>query len=191
MQFARFTRCRVLAYGGMIVAAGLLAAASPVMAAEPQQMAQAPAGTAGTTGAAGSAAAPPLPAAAPSPTAAPVLTVPAKPGKSGRLDKKACRAEIASLCAKTAGSRTKCLIANQSKLGPACAAAVAATVQVREVAKAACVADAKKFCGSAKGDARTQCLEANKAQLSPECLARVEKKELKAAAQKAATPPKQ
>lgn len=171
MQSAKFARFRFFSFGGVIVAAAMLAAS-------PQVMAQT------STGAAGTSAAPPA-------AVAPAQAVPPKPGKAGRLDKKACRAELAALCAKTTGSRTKCLIANQSKLGPACAAAVAQTVQVREVAKAACVVDAKKLCGSAKGEARTLCLEANKPQLSPACLARIEKKELKAAASKATQPPKQ
>ncbi len=179
MQPAKFVRCRLFALAGLIAAAGAFAASSPLSAAGPQQMAQAPAAAPGTS------------AAPPAAAVAPAQPTPLKPGKAGRLDKKACRAEIAALCAKTSGSRTKCLIANQSKLGPVCAAAVAQTVQVREVAKAACVADAKALCGTAKGEARTQCLEANKPQLSPACLARIEKKELKAAAQKAAAPPKQ
>ena len=114
------------------------------------------------------------PAAATAPPAAIV-----KPGKAGRLNKKACKAELASLCATVTSSRTKCLMANQPKLGPECAAAVAAVAQTREVAKAACVMDAAKLCGSARGAARTQCLEANKAQLSPACLTRIERKEAK------------
>ena len=121
-------------------------------------------------------------------------SAPVKVGKSGRINKKACRAELASLCATTAGSRTKCLIANQSKLGPECAAAVAVTQQTREVAKAACVTDAAKLCGTARGPQRLQCLESNKAQLSPACLTRIEKKEAKQAIRAgapAATPPKQ
>ena len=124
-------------------------------------------------------------------TAAPAATLPpaaaVKPVKSVRLNKKACRAELATLCATTTVSRTKCLMANQPKLGPECAAAVAVVAQTREVAKAACVVDAAKLCGAVRGAARTQCLEANKAQLSPACLARIERKEAKQAV-KAASP---
>ena len=116
------------------------------------------------------------PAAAP---ATPPSTAPVKLGKSGRINKKACKVELATLCSTTTSSRTKCLIANQSKLGPECAATVAVGQQAREVAKAACVMDAAKLCGPARGAQRVQCLEANKAQLSPSCLARIEKREVK------------
>ena len=127
-------------------------------------------------------AAPAPSAGAPPPTAAmppPLLVKPAK--SAGRLNKKACKAELATLCATATSSRTKCLMANQPKLGPECSAAVASVMQTREVAKAACVVDAAKLCGGARGAARTQCLEANKAQLSPACLVRIEKKEAKQA----------
>ncbi len=112
----------------------------------------------------------------------------AKLGKSGRINKKACKAELATLCSTTAGSRTKCLIANEAKLGPECAAAVAVSKQTREVAKAACVLDAAKLCGAARGAERMQCLEANKPKLTPACLARVEKKEARQAAKGAVAP---
>jgi hypothetical protein len=119
------------------------------------------------------------PAPPPSSTPAPVGSP--KLGKSGRINKKACKAELATLCSTTAGSRTKCLIANEAKLGPECAAAVAVSKQTREVAKAACVTDAAKLCGTARGAERMQCLEANKPKLTPACLARVEKKEARQA----------
>lgn len=131
-----------------------------------------------------------VPAATP---ATPPSAAPVKLGKSGRINKKACKAELATLCSTTTSSRTKCLIANQSKLGPECAAAVAVGLQAREVAKAACVMDAAKLCGTARGAQRLQCLEANKAQLSPSCLARIEKREAKKSVRDGAAPgaPKQ
>lgn len=134
----------------------------------------------------GAATAAPAPAIEPS-TAAPRL------GKSRRFNKKACKVELATFCPAMAGGRTKCLIANQAKLGADCAAAIAVTQQTRQVAKAACVADAAKLCGTARGAARFQCLEINKTQLSPACLARIEKKEARQSAplSNPATPPKQ
>lgn len=118
---------------------------------------------------------------APAPSSTPVPVANPKAVKSARINKKACKAELATLCSTTTGSRTKCLIANEAKLGPECAAAVAVSKQTREVAKAACVTDAAKLCGSARGAERMQCLEANKPKLTPACLARVEKKEARQA----------
>ncbi len=131
------------------------------------QMAQAPA-------------APPQAGGVTPPSAAPPAAASGiKGAKVGRLNKKACRAELATLCSTVSSGRTKCLIANQGKLGPECAAAVAVVQQSREVAKAACVLDAAKLCGTARGAARAQCLSDNKAKLSPSCLARIEKRDAK------------
>ena len=120
---------------------------------------------------------PPQPAApgAVAPSGGPVIAP--KAGKVGRLGN-ACQTELASLCgAETGGKRMKCLMTNEAKLGPACAAVITERKQKRDVAKAACVTDAATFCASSKGPERMQCLQANKAQLSPACLSRVEKRE--------------
>ena len=116
---------------------------------------------------------------------APAATMPVAPkaGKVGRLGN-ACQSELTSLCGtETGGKRMKCLMTNEAKLGPACAAAVTERKQKRDVAKAACVTDAATFCATSKGPERMSCLQANKAKLTPTCLARVEKRE--------AAPPKQ
>jgi hypothetical protein len=108
-----------------------------------------------------------------------------------RLDRKACRAELASVCATRIGSRIKCLVDNQASLSPTCSTAVKATMDARQLAKSACVSDAQKLCGTVRGAARMQCLEGNKTQLSPACLARVEQREIRVAAKQAKASPKQ
>lgn len=105
--------------------------------------------------------------------------VPAGPAAGGKANMRACRTDVATLCGsveKGGGARVKCLMDNQAKLSPDCAAAVATAQSNRQAAKTVCEADAAKLCGAARGPARRQCLETNKAQLSPACAAQVDRR---------------
>ena len=96
-----------------------------------------------------------------------------------RGNMRACRADMATLCGsveKGGGRKVKCLIENQAKLSPECAAAVSVGKTQVKNAKAACQDDAAKLCASAKGPARLQCLMSNKAQLSPACATVVDRR---------------
>lgn len=120
------------------------------------------------------------PAAAPAPAAAQPV----------RGNMRACRTDMATLCGSIeagGGRKIKCLMDNQAKLSPECAAAVSTGKAQVKNAKAACRDDAAKFCASERGPARLQCLSASKAQLSPACAAIVERR----AARQAQGAPKQ
>jgi Cysteine rich repeat len=111
----------------------------------------------------------PPPAVVPS-AAPPAATMP-KPAPLA-ANMRACRTDMATFCGsveKGGGRRIKCLMDNQAKLGPDCAAAITSAQSLKQTAKASCVGDIAKLCPTARGPARRQCLEANKAQLSPDC----------------------
>ena len=110
--------------------------------------------------------------------AAPSANAPAAAAPT-RTNLRACRSDMATLCLgveKGGGRRIKCLLDNQAKLSPDCAATISAGQQKRVAVKAVCGADAKVLCPKAHGAERLQCLETNKAQLSPGCAAVVDRK---------------
>ena len=119
---------------------------------------------------------------APVPPAAtpPVAAAPAAPMPGGRADLRACRTDLATLCADVTqgnGRKIKCLMEHQPKLSKECAVAVGQGQQTRQAAKIACAADAAKLCATQKGKDRTQCLAANKALLSADCAAVIGERE--------------
>jgi hypothetical protein len=108
------------------------------------------------------------------PSGAPPAAAPLRPALG------ACRTDMATLCASVTpgrGARVKCLMENQGKLSPNCAAAVTSVAAQQRDQRAdrqqdnriACDADAAKLCAGARGPARRQCLEVNAAQVSPAC----------------------
>jgi hypothetical protein len=131
----------------------------------------------------------PPPAGATSTPPAAALPKPAPLAASMR----ACRTDTATFCGsveKGGGRRVKCLMENQAKVSPECAAAITSAQSQKQAAKASCVADVAKLCPTARGPARRQCLEANQAQLSPECASVVATRAAKQD-KRAAAPPKQ
>lgn len=136
------------------------------------QLAQAPAAAAGAPGAA----LPPAAAPTPVPT---------------RGNMRACRTDAATMCSTVqagGGRKIKCLMDNQAKLSPDCAAAVSAVATKVRGGKAACADDATKFCADARGPQRQQCLATNQAQLEPACAAVVAKRQARLAGGGAAKP---
>jgi Cysteine rich repeat len=106
---------------------------------------------------------------------------------------RACRTDMATFCGsveKGGGRRIKCLMDNQAKLGPDCAAAIASAQSQKQAAQESCAADIAKLCPTARGPARRQCLDANTAQLSPGCADRLAARAAKQD-KRAAAPPKQ
>ncbi len=102
---------------------------------------------------------------------------------------RACRTDMASFCGsveKGGGRKVKCLMENQAKISPDCAAAISNAQSQKQAVKASCVADVAKLCPTARGPARRQCLETNQAELSPGCAgviaARAAKQDRRAAA---------
>jgi hypothetical protein len=124
--------------------------------------------------------APPAAAAEPPAAKGPVFgAVPAGPPAKRQRPMRACRADLATLCANAVaggGKRIACLRENQPKLSPACATAIADLRAVKQAEKGACRADAKRLCDGERGQARRQCLAQNAAQLSPECGAVIAKR---------------
>jgi hypothetical protein len=112
-----------------------------------------------------------LPQATATPSAAPLAAGRPKAGaRAGNM--RACRTDMATFCGsaeKGGGRKVKCLMENQAKLGPECAAAISSAQSQKQAAKASCIDDIAKLCPTARGPARRQCLETNKAQLSPAC----------------------
>jgi hypothetical protein len=105
---------------------------------------------------------------------------------------RACRTDMATFCGsveKGGGRKVKCLMENQTKVSPECAAAISSAQSQKQAAKASCVADVAKLCPTARGPARRQCMEASQAQLSPDC-ARVVAARAAKQDRRAATPPK-
>jgi Cysteine rich repeat len=110
-----------------------------------------------------------------------------------RANMRACRTDIATLCGAVeqgGGRKVKCLMDNQAKLSPDCAAAVTSVQSQKQASKSACESDIATLCPTARGPARRQCLDANTARLSPACAdtlaARAAKQDKRATA-----PPKQ
>lgn len=85
----------------------------------------------------------------------------------------ACRDDVKTLCPGTKGpERRKCLVDNEAKLSPACAAARADVAAKAKALRQACAADARSLCASAKGKGGgsvVRCLEANTDKLTPDC----------------------
>jgi hypothetical protein len=87
----------------------------------------------------------------------------------------ACKTESASFCQadpKAEGKvqgRLACLEQNESKLSPACVAAVKASREAREKVRTAYKADRARLCSDTKGAAALQCLRAKQAELTKPC----------------------
>ena len=121
---------------------------------------------------------PPAPGAAPVTAPPPAAALPALVPVRGAM--RACRTDMATLCATIAtggGRKLRCLMDNQAKLSPDCAAAVSAGATKVKAGRAACADDAVKFCADARGPQRQQCLASNQAQLAPACAAVIAKRQ--------------
>ena len=98
-----------------------------------------------------------------------------KAGKGGRLA--ACQSDVAALCPEVekGGGRAQCLRQNETKVSPACGAAMKELKDARlngaSQARAACKSEAQALCGTIeKGrGGLMKCLRANEAKASPEC----------------------